>query len=52
LPGEPKDPDNSHLFTLYQAFATAQQQADFRQELLDGLAWGDAKQRLFELLDN
>ncbi|MGR8024949.1 tryptophan--tRNA ligase, partial [Burkholderia cenocepacia] len=22
LPGEPKDPDNSHLFTLYQAFAT------------------------------
>ncbi|WP_312171773.1 tryptophan--tRNA ligase [Stutzerimonas kunmingensis] len=52
LPGEPKDPDSSHLFTLYQAFATVQQQDAFRQELLDGLAWGDAKQRLFELLDN
>jgi tryptophanyl-tRNA synthetase len=52
LPGEPKDPDSSHLFTLYQAFAGAQQQADFRAELMSGLAWGEAKQRLFELLDN
>lgn len=51
LPGEPKDPDDSHLFTLYQAFATPTQQAEFRQQLLDGLAWGEAKQRLFELLD-
>ena len=51
LPGEAKDPDNSHLFTLYQAFATAEQQTLFRAELLDGLAWGEAKQRLFELLD-
>src|SRR5690606_26550863 len=48
LPGEPKDPDSSHLFTLYQAFAGAQQQADFRAELMSGLAWGEAKQRLFE----
>jgi tryptophanyl-tRNA synthetase len=51
LPGEAKDPDNSHLFTLYQAFSSAEQQAAFRAELLDGLAWGEAKQRLFELLD-
>lgn len=51
LPGEPKDPDGSHLFTLYQAFAAPTQQAEFRQQLLDGLAWGEAKQRLFELLD-
>jgi tryptophanyl-tRNA synthetase len=52
LPGEAKDPDNSHLFTLYQAFATAEQQAAFRADLLGGLGWGEAKQRLFELLDN
>jgi tryptophanyl-tRNA synthetase len=52
LPGEAKDPDNSHLFTLYQAFSSAAQQAEFRAELLDGLSWGDAKQRLFLLLDN
>ena len=51
LPGEPKDPDDAHLFTLYQAFATPTQLAEFRADLLGGLAWGEAKQRLFELLD-
>ncbi|MDB6144742.1 MAG: tryptophanyl-tRNA synthetase [Pseudomonas sp.] len=50
-PGEAKDPDNSHLFTLYQAFATPAQGAEFRSELLQGLSWGEAKQRLFQLLD-
>ncbi|MFC5693980.1 tryptophan--tRNA ligase [Pseudomonas sp. GCM10022186] len=51
-PGEPKDPDSSHLFTLYQAFATPAQLAGFRADLLAGLAWGEAKQRLFQLLDS
>jgi tryptophanyl-tRNA synthetase len=50
-PGEAKDPDNSHLFTLYQAFATPEQNAEFRAELLQGLGWGEAKSRLFTLLD-
>ncbi|MDD0984500.1 tryptophan--tRNA ligase [Pseudomonas shahriarae] len=50
-PGEAKDPDNSHLFTLYQAFATPQQEQQLRSELLDGLGWGEAKNRLFQLLD-
>jgi tryptophanyl-tRNA synthetase len=50
-PGEPKDPDNSHLFTLYQAFATKAQEAEFRGQLLEGLGWGEAKNRLFQLLD-
>ena len=52
LPGEAKDPDNSHLFTLYQAFATPVQQAEFRVELLAGLAWGEAKNRLYQLLES
>jgi len=52
LPGEAKDPDNSHLFTLYQAFATGEQSDQFRSDLLQGLGWGDAKQRLFQLLDS
>ncbi|WP_447593748.1 tryptophan--tRNA ligase [Aquipseudomonas campi] len=52
LPGEAKDPDNSHLFTLYQAFATPVQQAEFRAELLAGLAWGEAKSRLYQLLES
>ena len=51
LPGEAKDPDNSHLFTLYQAFSTPTEQAAMRADLQDGLAWGEAKQRLFSLLD-
>lgn len=51
LPGEAKDPDNSHLFTLYQAFAAPTQQADFRAALVGGLAWGEAKQALYELLE-
>lgn len=51
LPGEPKDPDSAHLFTLYQAFATPEQSAAFRAALQDGLAWGEAKGQLFELLD-
>ena len=50
-PGEAKDPDNSHLFTLYQAFSTSEQSAAFRDELLQGLGWGEAKQKLFQLLD-
>ncbi|PYY69016.1 tryptophan--tRNA ligase [Pseudomonas jessenii] len=51
-PGEAKDPDNSHLFTLFQAFATPAQADEFRSELLQGLGWGEAKSRLFQLLDN
>lgn len=50
-PGEAKDPDNSHLFTLYQAFASQEQSAEFRADLLQGLGWGEAKSRLFSLLD-
>ena len=51
LPGEPKDPDSSSLAVLYQAFATAEETAAFRQELCDGLGWGDAKKRLAEKID-
>ncbi len=51
LPGEPKDADDSHLFTLYQAFASLEQTTQMRADLTAGLAWGEAKQRLFELLD-
>ncbi len=51
LPGEPKDPEGAHLVTLFDAFATPEQAAAFRTELRAGLAWGEAKQQLFELID-
>ena len=45
-PGEPKDADASHLYLIYKAFAQPAETAAFRTELLAGLGWGDAKQRL------
>lgn len=51
LPGEPKDPNSSSLTVLYQAFATPEEAAAFRQELIDGLGWGEAKKRLAEKID-
>ncbi len=50
-PGEAKNPDDSHLMALYQAFSTREQSQAFRQQLLDGLAWGEAKQALYDLLE-
>jgi len=51
LPGEPKDPDTSHLVTLYDAFATPAERAAFRAELRAGLAWGEAKKRLHDAIE-
>jgi tryptophanyl-tRNA synthetase len=51
LPGEPKDPDTSHLVTLFRAFADDAEVAAFRADLARGLGWGDAKQRLFERIE-
>jgi tryptophanyl-tRNA synthetase len=50
-PGEPKDPDTSNLFAIYQAFASAEETEAMRRAFADGIAWGDAKQKLFERLD-
>jgi tryptophanyl-tRNA synthetase len=51
LPGEPKDPDQSSLFTIFRAFASETETAAFRQALLEGLGWGEAKQVLFERIE-
>ncbi|MCI4567577.1 tryptophan--tRNA ligase [Lysobacter sp. CFH 32150] len=50
-PGEAKDADNSNVFQLYQAFATADETAAMRNAFADGIAWGEAKQQLFERID-
>jgi tryptophanyl-tRNA synthetase len=46
LPGEPKDAEQSHLVTIYEAFADAAERAAFRSDLEAGLGWGEAKQRV------
>ena len=51
LPGEPKDPEGSALVTLHDAFGTPEQNTAFRDALRQGLGWGEAKQRLFELIN-
>ena len=50
-PGEPKDPDDSSVFQIWQAFATEAQTAEMRQAFLEGIAWGESKKMLFELIN-
>ncbi len=50
-PGEPKDPDDSTVFQIWRAFATPEQTAEMRAAFAAGIAWGETKKRLFELVD-
>ena len=50
-PGEAKNPDDSNIFSIYQAFASEEETAAMRQAYADGIGWGDAKQKLFERID-
>ena len=47
-PGEAKNPDDSNIFAIYQAFASADETTAMRQDFAAGIGWGDAKQKLFE----
>lgn len=50
-PGEPKSTEGSALFQIYQAFASVDETAAFAKAYAEGIAWGDAKQMLFERID-
>ncbi len=50
-PGVAKNTEGSALFQLYQAFATPAETAAMRQAYADGIAWAEAKQLLFERID-
>lgn len=50
-PGEPKEVEGSALFQIYQAFASAEETEALRKAYAAGIAWGDAKQTLFERID-
>ena len=51
-PGEPKDPDTSTVFQIWKAFASEAQTADMRKQFQEGIAWGEAKKCLFELVNS
>ncbi|WP_205849215.1 tryptophan--tRNA ligase [Natronospirillum operosum] len=50
-PGEPKDPDNCTLFSIYAAFADAEAVAAMRRQYEEGIGWGEAKKQVFEHLN-
>ncbi|TGD74680.1 tryptophan--tRNA ligase [Mangrovimicrobium sediminis] len=50
-PGEPKDPDSSTVFQVWAAFADEAETARMRREFENGIAWGEAKKQLFELVN-
>ena len=51
-PGEPKDPVDATVFQIWQAFATPEQTASMREAFAEGIAWGEAKRQLFELVND
>jgi len=50
-PGEPKSEEGSALFQIYQAFASTEETTRLRQAFADGISWRDAKQLVFERID-
>ena len=51
-PGDAKDPETSTVFQIWKAFANADQLSYMQEEFANGIAWGEAKKRLFELINN
>ncbi|MDN3639604.1 tryptophan--tRNA ligase [Simiduia curdlanivorans] len=50
-PGDPKDTADSTVFQLWQAFATPEQTQYMREQFAAGIAWGEAKKQLHELIN-
>ncbi|HLF10451.1 MAG TPA: tryptophan--tRNA ligase [Gammaproteobacteria bacterium] len=50
-PGQPKETEDSALFAIYRAFATAEETAAVRERYTAGIGWGEMKQLLFERIN-
>jgi tryptophanyl-tRNA synthetase len=50
-PDEPKDPDTCTLFSIFRAFATAEETRAMADRYREGIAWGVMKQELFEYIN-
>lgn len=51
-PGEPKNADDSTVFQVWSAFASAAEIQRMRDDFANGIAWGEAKKQLFELVNS
>ena len=50
--GAPKDPENSLIFEIYKAFAQAEETESLKSRMKEGIAYGEAKEILFEKLND
>jgi tryptophanyl-tRNA synthetase len=50
-PGEPKDWKDNTLFSIYSSFAGSDQIEELKSKYEDGIGWGDAKNIVFEDLN-
>ena len=50
-PEEPKNPDESTIFEIYKAFATADEISELRARFEAGIGWGEAKEILFNKIN-
>ena len=50
-PGEPKDTDGCTVFDLYKNFASEDQITDFEKAYNEGISWGEAKEILFNIIN-
>ena len=51
-PGEPKDTDGCSVFSLYSNFASKNELLELADDYKNGISWGDAKNKLFSLVNN
>ena len=51
-PGQPKQTGDSALYAMYSAFAGQAQREEMKAAFADGIGWGEAKQKTFELINS
>ena len=51
-PGEPKDFNNCSVFSLFKHFSSVEEQNEFKESYKNGISWGDAKNKLFEKVND
>ena len=51
-PDEPKDPDTALVYDYYKLFSNEEELKAYREALIGGLSWGEAKAQLFEKIND
>ena len=50
-PGDPKSTEDCLLFDIFKSFASDSQISSMKKDLEGGMSWGDAKNQLYDVLD-